>query len=499
MTGVVYAPSRREFAVLRPSMDTGTLRRSGVGRRAALRTARAAGAEPVVVAGIAGGLAPQLRTGDVVVGTEVRSPGHRGGPGPRAECRGAPLLAAQLRRAGLTVHLGPVVSHPGLAYGAGRASLAATGALCVDMESAWLLAGAAAGAVVRVVADPDGEPLLRPATVGRLRTALDTLARCGPVLQRWARATGPRQVMRAEPRSFCAGVVRAVDVVDRAVAQRGAPVYVRRQIVHNAHVVNGLRRRGAVFVDELDEVPPRATVVFAAHGVAPGVQAEAAARGLAVIDATCPLVTKVHTEVRRFADRGDTVLFVGHAGHEETVGTMGERPDRTVLVQDVADAAAVRVADPQRVSYLVQTTLAVDEVAGIVEVLRDRFPALRAPATDDICYATTNRQQAVRGVAEEVDVVLVVGSANSSNSLRLVETARRAGTAAYLIDDVSGIELEWLSGARRIGLSAGASAPASLVDEVVEALSGLGPVEVDERVVAAENLEFTLPKEVREA
>ena len=307
----------------------------------------------------------------------------------------------------------------------------------------------------------------------------------------------PRTVLLAAPRSFCAGVERAVEIVERALAQRGRPVYVRKQIVHNAHVVADLEARGAVFVDDLDEVPPDATVVFSAHGVSPEVRTEAGDRSLHVIDATCPLVTKVHAEARRFAARGDTVLLIGHAGHEEVEGTLGEAPAHTLLVQDVADARTVTVPDPARVSYLTQTTLATDETDEIIAVLRARFPALRGPASDDICYATTNRQRALDAVAAEADVVLVVGSSNSSNSsnsVRLVELARRGGTPAYLIDDSSDIEPEWLIGAGVVGLTAGASAPPGLVDEV---LAALGPVTVVERATATESVRFTLPAAVR--
>ncbi|MBY8852037.1 4-hydroxy-3-methylbut-2-enyl diphosphate reductase, partial [Saccharothrix sp. MB29] len=232
-------------------------------------------------------------------------------------------------------------------------------------------------------------------------------------------------VLLASPRSFCAGVERAIDIVDRLLDQRGGPVHVRKQIVHNTHVVAELEARGAVFVDELDAVPDGATVVFSAHGVSPAVREEAERRGLDVVDATCPLVTKVHAEARRYAARGDTVVLIGHAGHEVVEGTLGEAPDRVVLVETAADVAALEVPDPARVSYLTQTTLAVDETAEVLDALRARFPALRGPSSADICYATTNRQDAVREVARDADLVLVVGSANSSNSVRLVELARR--------------------------------------------------------------------------
>lgn len=315
--------------------------------------------------------------------------------------------------------------------------------------------------------------------------------------------TGPahRTVLLAAPRSFCAGVQRAIEVVERALAQRtdqDHPVYVRKQIVHNAHVVADLAARGAVFVEELDEVPDGATVVLSAHGVSPAVRAQAQRRGLAVIDATCPLVTKVHAEARRFAARGDTILLIGHAGHEEVEGTVGEAPDRTILVPDAAAAARVQVPDPARVSYLTQTTLAVDETAEVLAVLRSRFPALRGPTSEDICYATTNRQDALAHIAGEADVVLVVGSANSSNSQRLVELARRHGPPAYLMDDAGDLQPEWLAGASVVGLTAGASAPPGLVEEVIEALAGHGPVTVTEREITRETIHFALPAGVKE-
>jgi 4-hydroxy-3-methylbut-2-enyl diphosphate reductase len=305
-------------------------------------------------------------------------------------------------------------------------------------------------------------------------------------------------VLLAGPRSFCAGVERAIEIVERVLERQGQPVYVRKQIVHNTRVVGDLESRGAVFVDELDEVPDGATVVFSAHGVSPVVREDATRRGLAVIDATCPLVSKVHAEARRFAADGYTVALIGHAGHEEVEGTLGEAPDSTVLVQTAADVAALRPRDGERVAYLMQTTLSVDEATEVAGALRERFPAVRGPGSDDICYATTNRQVAVRAVAAESDLVLVAGSTNSSNSVRLVETCERAGTPAYLIDGASDIQLDWLAGVSTIGLTAGASAPPAVVEEIISALSGLGPVSVSERVTTTESIRFGLPKEVRQ-
>jgi 4-hydroxy-3-methylbut-2-enyl diphosphate reductase len=318
----------------------------------------------------------------------------------------------------------------------------------------------------------------------------------GPALRRWADLIGPRRVLVAAPRSFCAGVERAIDIVELALQRYPRPVYVRRQIVHNAHVVADLQRQGAVFVDELDQVPDGTTVVFSAHGVAPAVRQEAARRGLNVIDATCPLVAKVHSEARRFVGRGDTVLLIGHAGHDETEGTLGQVPGKIKLVQNVADAEAVTAEDPERVSFLMQTTLALDDAAETVDVLRRRFPSIESSASDDICYATTNRQQAVRAIATESDVLIVLGSANSSNSRRLVEVAERCGVPAHLVDDATEILPAWLEGVATVGITAGASAPPHLVDEVIATLRALGPVDVDERVIAHEDLTFTLPKGV---
>jgi 4-hydroxy-3-methylbut-2-enyl diphosphate reductase len=306
-----------------------------------------------------------------------------------------------------------------------------------------------------------------------------------------------RTVLLASPRSFCAGVERAIAVVEQLLEARGGPIYVRKQIVHNTSVVADLQTRGAVFVEELDAVPDGATVVFSAHGVSPAVRAEAADRGLETIDATCPLVTKVHAEARRFAARGDTVVLIGHAGHEEVEGTLGEAPDQMVLVQTVDEVADLTVPDPTRVAYLTQTTLAVDETTEIIQALSARFPALRGPASDDICYATTNRQDALRAIAQESDLVLVVGSRNSSNSLRLVELARRHGTPSHLIDDPGDIRSEWLDGVGVVGLTAGASAPPRLVDAVIATLTELGPVRVVERETTRENIRFTLPLAVR--
>jgi len=301
----------------------------------------------------------------------------------------------------------------------------------------------------------------------------------------------PTKVLLAAPRGYCAGVERAVEAVERALAAHGAPVYVRKQIVHNLHVVRDLEAKGAVFVEELGEVPDGAVVVLSAHGVAPSVYEEARARRLTVLDATCPLVTKVHLEARRFAGAGRTILLIGHAGHEEVVGTTGQAPERTILVQSVEEARTVEVADPERVSYLTQTTLSVDETEEIVAALRERFPAIQGPPREDICYATQNRQDAVKAVAARSDVVLVIGSDNSSNSNRLAEVARQQGTPAYLVDDESEVDPEWIRDAEVVGLTSGASAPERLVERMLGFLAGLGATEVEEMRLAQEHLRFS--------
>jgi len=493
---LVCSPLRLEARAVRRGIGpAGDVRRTGYGARKSASQAAELGTAAfgmLAIAGTGGGLSDDLSPGDLVVGTQVS------GGGAVVSCPSAPLLAGELRRAGLRAQAGQIVTTGRLARGAERERLARSGALVADLESAPLL-GAAGGrpaVVIRAVSDTPRRPL-GPATLAGGVAALRSLRLAGPALASWAAAAGPRRVLLAGPRSFCAGVERAIEIVDRALEQQGPPVYVRKQIVHNTHVVAGLERRGAIFVDELSEVPDGAAVVFSAHGVSPAVRDEAARRGLSAIDATCPLVSKVHVEARRFAADGYLVALIGHAGHEEVEGTLGEAPGSTVLVQNGADVASLRPEDPAKVAYLMQTTLSADEAGGIVGELLKRFPAARGPGSDDICYATTNRQLAVRAVAAESDLVLVAGSANSSNSRRLVETAERAGKPAYLIDDAGDIELGWLAGASTIGLTAGASAPPAVVDEIVAALGGLGPVEVSERVIATENIRFGLPKEVR--
>ena len=307
-----------------------------------------------------------------------------------------------------------------------------------------------------------------------------------------------RRVLLAKPRGYCAGVDRAVQTVEKALERFGAPVYVRKQIVHNTHVVRTLEKRGAIFVEETDEVPEGAVVVFSAHGVAPEVHKEAKDRSLRAIDATCPLVTKVHNEARRFAAQGYEIMLIGHEGHEEVVGTTGEAPASIHLVDGPEDAAKIEVADPEKVAWLSQTTLSVDETNQTVTALRERFPQLIDPPSDDICYATQNRQVAVKQIASESDVVIVVGSANSSNSVRLVEVAHEAGApAAYLVDDASAIDPAWLESVTTVGLTSGASVPENLVDEVLERLAEVGFDAVEEAAAVNETVTFALPPALR--
>jgi 4-hydroxy-3-methylbut-2-enyl diphosphate reductase len=409
----------------------------------------------------AGEILARARSGSVLVADRLPGPDGR-----LVGCPAAPLVAGDLRRLGMPVTVGPL-------------SAAAAG----PESFVTLLSGEpVAGLGVTV-------------TAGAPRRA--RLARAA--VRRWAAVARPRTVLLASPRSFCAGVERAIEIVERALQYHDGPVYVRKQIVHNTHVVGRLERRGAVFVDDLDAVPDDAIVVFSAHGVSPAVRRQAAARRLHVIDATCPLVSKVHAQVRRQSARGDTVVLIGHAGHEEVEGTLGEAPGSVILAQDATDVADLSLSPDAAVSYVTQTTLATDETAEVIDSLRRRFPQLGEPDSEGICYATTNRQAALRAVADEADLVLVVGSANSSNSVRLVDLARRHGTPAQLIDDAGDIRAEWLAAATVIGLTAGASAPPALVHEIVRALDGLGGVTVAERLTTRENVHFGLPAAARRA
>ena len=303
------------------------------------------------------------------------------------------------------------------------------------------------------------------------------------------------EILLAGPRGFCAGVERAIDIVELALSVCRPPVYVRREIVHNRLVVETLRKQGAIFVDELDEVPDRATVVFSAHGISPEVRREAERRGLRVIDATCPLVTKVHLEAIRYAREGYSIVLIGHEDHDEVIGTLGEAPDRIFVIADVDEVEKLEVPNPDKIAYLTQTTLSMDDTREVIEALRRKFPRIVGPSRNDICYATQNRQAAVKRLANDVDLLLVIGSANSSNAIRLVEVAQTAGTRAYLINDVGDIRAEWLTDARRIGITAGASTPEILVTQTVEALRGRGGA-VREVHVVEEDVRFALPQEL---
>jgi 4-hydroxy-3-methylbut-2-en-1-yl diphosphate reductase len=308
-----------------------------------------------------------------------------------------------------------------------------------------------------------------------------------------------QRVLLASPRGYCAGVERAVETVERALSLYGAPVYVRKQIVHNAHVVRDLEERGAIFVDDESEVPPGSTLVLSAHGVAPSVYERADARRLHTIDATCPLVTKVHVQARRYAAEGNRIVLIGHAGHEEVVGTMGEAPDSTALVQSVEEAEALELPADAPVAYITQTTLSVDETAEIIDVLKRRFPQIRGPQREDICYATSNRQWAVKELLAEIDLLLVIGSRNSSNSNRLVEVARAAGVPAQLIDDETEIDERWFEDAETVGVTSGASAPERLVERVCDWFRAYGVNEIRPFASVYEDVVFRLPVELRRA
>lgn len=498
---LLVAAMAAEERALKAGAPRAVVVRSGVGPRRARRTASELAVAPaagLAVAGFGGALAPELEPGDLVVASELRA---RDGT-VRAECPGAEVVAAMLHRAGLPVWVGPIVSVHSPVLGArARAALrASSGAIVADMESLWL-ARAAAGrpfAVVRALLDSPGYEPWRPILGPRsgLRAA-DALQAAAGVLDEWAQAIRPRELVLAAPRASCAGVERAIEVVERTLDRYGPPVYMRKQIVHNRHVVSELESRGAVCVDSLEEVPDGATVVFSAHGVSPQVREQARRKNLNVIDATCPLVSKVHAEARRFADSGYSIVLVGHEGHEEIEGTAGEAPSHVRVVASAEEVDGLDIEDPERVAYLTQTTLAVDETKDVVSRLQERFPDIVGPRSDDICYATQNRQDAVKALAAKCDLVLVVGSRNSSNSNRLVEVAERRGCKARLLDEQADIDPRWFEGVERVGVTAGASSPERIVRRIVDALGVLGPLSVVEHAVAAEDITFTLPREVR--
>jgi len=308
---------------------------------------------------------------------------------------------------------------------------------------------------------------------------------------------GLKEIVLAGPRGFCAGVERAIEIVELALQVCPPPVYVRKEIVHNLHVVEALRAKGAIFVDELNEVPDDATVIFSAHGVSPAVREEAQRRRLRVIDATCPLVTKVHLEAVRYAREGYTIILVGHEDHDEVIGTTGEAPDKIVVVSSPEEVEALQVPNPDKVAYITQTTLSVDDTREVIEALRRRFPRIFGPSKDDICYATQNRQNAVKAIAKEAEVILVIGAKNSSNSIRLTEVAEDAGRRAYLITDATEIQPAWFTGVCCVGVTSGASAPEHLVREVVDALTRLGATRVEEWELVQEDVSFGLPIELQ--
>jgi 4-hydroxy-3-methylbut-2-enyl diphosphate reductase len=466
-----------------------------------------------VLAGYCGATNEELSSGDVVVATEVLSETgtfELSKPLAMALCGSLTKVLAPL---GKRAVIGKIWSgkRPVLGRKA-RESLGVRGVLAAEMEAAFLLGGEGGPVAISPVADD-----MRPGSVftgqlsGIVRVVLDSshgfspsslseakrsLGEVAPVIATWGSVLGERELLLASPRSWCAGVERAVAVVERALERFGAPVFVRRQIVHNRRVVEALEAKGAVFVEELDEVPESATVVFSAHGVSPAVREQAAKRGLRVIDATCPLVAKVHLEARRWLKKGYTVLLAGHEGHDEVEGTLGEDPSIR-LVQSAGDLRSLEVPDPTKVALLSQTTLAVDEVNELARVVERKFPDAKTPANSDICYATQNRQQAVREVSEKVDLVLVAGSCNSSNGNRLVEVARRCGAPAYMVEGPQDVDPRWLEKVKRIGITAAASTPEEIVEDLIELCRALGPVALDEHVAMEETMSFQLPQEVR--
>ena len=524
---LVLAPLRVEASALRRAGGARRVIVTGMGPAAAAKAVRAldgAADGPVAVAGFCGSLRDGVEAGDVVVASEVR------GPGGVVSLPSAAAVSHSLRRSGLTVHVGPILSTDHVVRGSERGRLATHGALAVDMESFWLVSGVharraaadldaadAAGvghgqrpgvegagdhriAVVRVVSD---SPRSGFGPAGLLTSGvkgLRGLTRVGGCLEDWAAAIGARTVLIAAPRSFCAGVCRAIAITEQALARFGAPLYVRREIVHSRHVVDLFRDRGVVFVRELNEVPPGRAVVLSAHGVSPAVRAEAQARGLETIDATCPLVARLHARARMLVDQGHRIVFVGKKGHDETEGVVGEAPDSIAVVEDQGDVdrldgGDLPASEPHAlanmpIATLTQTTLVPQEVEGLVAGLRERFPHLIVPQITDVCYASRNRQEAVRRVAPECDWFLVIGSANSSNSRRLMEEAERMGTPAALVDDETDLDLARLVGVRTLGLTAGASAPEVLVERMLAFLGSFGPLEVRELGIGADEAGF---------
>jgi 4-hydroxy-3-methylbut-2-enyl diphosphate reductase len=492
----VLCAMRMEALAVRLGAPRVAIKVSGIGPAKASSLGRRLASElpqdlPCCVVGLAGGLLSRLRPGTMVVASELKRKGRE-----PIRLPGAEIVAGAIRRLGLEAEVGPVISVDHIVHGEERDQLAAEGAVAVDMESAWFAEALAPRPllVIRSISDTVGTGVFGVARGVAL--GLGSLRRGAPVGLEWARAWRPREIILASPRSFCAGVERAIEVVERAIERYGAPVYVRRQIVHNHHVVSRLEQMGAIFVEELDQVPDGAVVVFSAHGVSPKVREEATRRQLQTIDATCPLVAKVHLETRRFASRGYQVILIGHAGHDEVEGTLGEAPG-AILVSRPEDVEALDLPRDTQVAYTNQTTLAPEDVAQVVDAIRRRFPSARGPAADDICYATHNRQEALRAILPQCDTVIVASSPNSSNGNRLAEIAARGGVRVALVDDASQLDLGWLAGASKIGITAAASTPEWIVEEVLEALSGLGPIQVRETSSGFENVRFPLPQEVR--
>jgi 4-hydroxy-3-methylbut-2-enyl diphosphate reductase len=477
--------SRALLSGLRALADRPKVVRVGMGPE---RAAHAAALLPpfgaLAVTGFCGALDDDLRPGDVLVATEVRS-GDQVWP-----CPSAPLLAGELARAGLPARTGPLLTAPHVVSGAERRRLARRGARAADMESAPL-AAAAGGlpfAAVRVVVDTPAAPLLSLATLNGAMTARRTLSRVGPVLARWAAAAGARRVLLARPRSHCPGVQRAISLLEQTLDLYGAPVYFRTRALRDSPVLRELEHRGAVFVDDLDEVPKGAVTVLSPHGASPGVWAEAARLGLHLIDATCPLVAELHAQARRLATRGDLVAFVGRAGHEEAEGLLSGVPGSVALVRDSRAATdAANLPAGRRISYLVQTTLAADEAEEAVTAIRRRFPDAEGPPAELVCQTATDRGMAVQAVAPECDLVLVAGTAGSPDARRLAGIAARHAPAVQLVRGPQDVPLDRLAGVRTVGLTACASAPSSVVDAIVAALEGLGPVTAEERQPAGES------------
>lgn len=472
-------------SVIRTGMGPGASAKSA----AKLREWAPPGA-PVAIVGVGAGLDPSLRAGELVVASELR------GPWGSRFLRGAPMLVRELQRCGLTAREGVVISRRSIVWGSERSSLAREGACLLDMESSWLAdaLGDRPLAVVRAVSDTSGTRPWALPMAGL--AALRSLRKAAPALERWAGACKGRSVVLASPRSFCAGVERAIQTVETCLERYEGTVYVRRHIVHNRHVVADLEKKGARFVAELDDVPDGATVVFSAHGVAPSVRLEAERRSLNVVDATCPLVAKVHTEAKRFSAAGYEVVLIGHAGHDEIEGTMGEAP-RTHLVATPDDVERLDIPPGRKVAYLSQTTLSPEDVDSVVSALRGRWPDLRGPAADDVCYATQNRQEALSAVLPGADVVIVVSSPTSSNGNRLAELAARHDKSVQLVEDASFLDLSSIEGASTIAVTAAASTPDEDVRSVVDALRSFGPLDVSEVAVTTEKIRFPLPMEVR--